>query len=49
MDLNIAIEAFLKHHQTEPEEIKSIVFCTGGGYYMARSFAEGMTGIQQAS
>jgi uncharacterized hydantoinase/oxoprolinase family protein len=40
--LNIAIEAFLKHHNTEPNEIKSIVFCTGGGFYMARSFAEGM-------
>lgn len=40
--LSIAIEAFLEHHQTESSEIKSVVFCTGGAYYMANSFAEGM-------
>lgn len=40
--LNIAIEAFLKHHNTIPEEIKSVVFCTGGAYYMTRTFGEGM-------
>lgn len=40
--LSIAIEAFLEHHHTEASEIKSVVFCTGGAYYMANSFAEGM-------
>lgn len=40
--LSIAIEAFLEHHNTKSEEIKSIIFCTGGGYYMASSFGEGM-------
>ncbi len=40
--LSIAIESFLKHHNTETSEIKSVVFCTGGAYYMANSFAEGM-------
>ncbi|MFN8575332.1 MAG: hypothetical protein U0354_00605 [Candidatus Sericytochromatia bacterium] len=40
--LSIAIEAFLDHHNTRAEEIKSIIFCTGGGYYMAPSFGDGM-------
>ena len=40
--LSIAIEAFLKHHNTESTEIQSVVFCSGGAYYMSNSFAEGM-------
>lgn len=40
--LTVAIEAFLKHHNTETTEIKSVVFCTGGAYYMAKTFADGM-------
>ena len=41
-NLNIAIEAFLKHHGRETIEIQSIVFCSGGAYYMFKTFAEGM-------
>ncbi len=40
--LTVAIEAFLAHHKTEAEEIQSIIFCTGGAYYMFKTFAEGM-------
>jgi uncharacterized hydantoinase/oxoprolinase family protein len=40
--LVIAIEAFLSHHQTEASQVNSVVFCTGGAYYMFRSFADGM-------
>ncbi|MEK7435023.1 MAG: hypothetical protein AABZ74_17970 [Cyanobacteriota bacterium] len=41
-NLFVAIEAFLKHHNKEVEDIDVVVFCTGGGYYMSKTFAEGM-------
>jgi uncharacterized hydantoinase/oxoprolinase family protein len=40
--LAIAIEAFLSHHHTDASEINSVIFCSGGAYYMFKSFAEGM-------
>lgn len=40
--LSIAIEAFLKHHSLEVEDIKSVIFCSGGAYYMFKSFVEGL-------
>ncbi len=40
--LSNAIESFLEYHQTNTDKIKSVVFCTGGAYYMFPSFAEGM-------
>jgi len=40
--LSIAIEAFLKHHGLEIEDIKSTIFCTGGAYYMFKSFIDGL-------
>ncbi|GIW21445.1 MAG: hypothetical protein KatS3mg068_0452 [Candidatus Sericytochromatia bacterium] len=40
--LSIAIEAFLKHHNLNVESIKSTIFCTGGAYYMFKSFIDGL-------
>jgi uncharacterized hydantoinase/oxoprolinase family protein len=41
-NLTVAIEAFLTHHGKEPKDINSIVFCSGGAYYMFKTFAEGL-------
>lgn len=41
-NLFVAIDAFLKHHKKEVEEIDSVVFCSGGAYYMFPSFIEGL-------
>jgi len=40
--LSIAIDAFLKHHSLKVEDIKSTIFCTGGAYYMFKSFIDGL-------
>lgn len=41
-NLTIAIEAFLKHHNKEAKDINSVVFCSGGAYYMFKTFGEGL-------
>lgn len=37
-----AIESFLTHHKKEKTDIDSIVFCSGGAFYMFETFAEGL-------
>lgn len=41
-NLATAIEAFLTHHKKEKTDIDSIVFCSGGAFYMFETFAEGL-------
>lgn len=37
-----AIESFLTHHKKEKTDIDSVVFCSGGAFYMFETFAEGL-------